>query len=108
MSDVTAAIESACNAAGLSQYALAERAGISQQTLSQLLSGKRAAKMPELILIADATGCTVAQFTGSKDADRLQCAVRSTNGATMESMRQRLQYFMELDVYLDDHAIPVS
>lgn len=100
------AIESARNAAGLSQRDLAEKTGISQPTLHRILSGKRSAKMPELILLADATGCTVAQLTGSAVADRVYCAARSTNGAKMDSMRQRLLHFMELDAYLDEYSIP--
>lgn len=107
MNDMIAAIESARTAAGLSQRALADRTGISQATLNRILGGDRVAKMPEIILIADAVGCTVAQLTGSPVAGRVYCAARSTNGANMDSMRQRLLHFMELDAYLDDYAIPV-
>lgn len=106
MNELALAIESAREAAKLSQRALAERTGISQPTLSRILSGDRAAKMTEVILIADATGCTVAQLTGSAVADRVRCAARATNGVNMASMRQRLLHFMELDAYLDDQAIP--
>lgn len=101
-----AAIESAREAAGLSQRGLEDRTGISQSTLNRILTGKRAAKMTEIIQIADATGCTVAQLTGTAIADRVQCAARATSGSTMESMRQRLLHFIELDAYLDDQAIP--
>ena len=101
-----AAIESARAAAKLSQRALADMTGMSQATLNRILSGERAAKMPEIVLIADALGCTVAQLTGSSVADRVTCAARSTNGADVSEMRQRLLHFMELDAYLDDHAIP--
>ncbi|SNU00475.1 Helix-turn-helix [Ruaniaceae bacterium KH17] len=106
MCDMLAVIASAQKSAGLSQRALAERTGISQATLSRILSGARTAKMTEILLIADATGCTVAQLTGSGVADRVLCAARGTNGSGMDSMRQRLLHFMELDVYLDDCAIP--
>lgn len=101
-----AAIESACQAAGLSQRALAEATGISQATLSRIMSGQRAAKMTEVMVIAAATGCTVAQLTGSAISDRVQCAARSSNGANMHIMRQRLLHFMEVDALLDDYAIP--
>ena len=57
--EVSAAIESARTAAGLSQRALADRTGISQSTLNRILSGDRPAKMTEIIEIADAVGCTV-------------------------------------------------
>ncbi|MCI9888752.1 helix-turn-helix transcriptional regulator [Micrococcales bacterium 31B] len=106
MGDVAAAIASACAAAGLTQRAVAERTGISQPTLNRILKGERAAKVPELVLLAEATGCTLAQLTGSAVSGRVICAARSTNGASMEAMRQRLLHFMELDAYLDDHAIP--
>lgn len=99
------AIESACRTAGLSQRALEERTGISQSTLSRIVSGKRVAKMPEIIRIAEATGYTIAQLTGTGVAERVQCAARSTGGAEMQEMRQRLLYFIELDEYLDDQAI---
>jgi transcriptional regulator with XRE-family HTH domain len=105
MEDMTATIRGALAAAGLSQRALADETGISQPTLNRILTGARQAKMTEILLIADATGCTVAQLTRSAVADRVQCAARATNGADMDSMRQRLLHFMELDAYLDDQAI---
>ncbi|SCX31478.1 hypothetical protein [Mycolicibacterium fluoranthenivorans] len=64
--------------------------------------------MTEIIQIADALGCTVAQLTGTAVADRVQCAVRSTNGSAMDKMRRRLLHFAELDAYLDDQAIPAA
>ena len=105
MHDLASAINSALSAAGLSQRALAQKTGISQATLNRILTGIRALKMPELILIADATGCTIAQLTDSRIADRVQCAARATNGSDMEIMRKRLLHFIELDAYLDDQAI---
>lgn len=108
MFDVIAAIESARTAAGLSQRTLATITGISQATLNRILKGDRSPKMTELILIADATGCTVSQLTTSQVADRVLCAARSSNGASMNAMRQRLLHFMELEAYLDDQAIPLT
>ena len=106
MNPMTAAIESARAASGLSQRDLAQKTGISQATINRVLTGSRTPKLPEIILIADATGCTVAQLTGGSVADRVRCAARSTNGAGMDSMRQRLLHFAEMDSYLDDYAIP--
>ncbi len=106
MPNMNAAIESARTAAGLSQRALADRVGISQATLNRILTGTRTAKMTEVIRIADATGYTVAQLAGIGVAGRVQCVARATNGSTMDTMRQRLLHFMELDAYLDDQAIP--
>lgn len=108
-SDVGALIERARRAAGLSQRALADVTGISQSTLSRMISGDRAAKMPEIILIAQATGHTVAQITGSGSvAGRVQCAARATNGSAMDGMRTALLDFLELNDYLDDQAVPAS
>jgi transcriptional regulator with XRE-family HTH domain len=100
-------IERAVGVVGLSQRALAAETGISQSTLSRIISGERAAKMPELATIAWATGTTVADLTGAGSvADRVRCAARATNGAGMEDLRAALLHFMELDAYLDDQAIP--
>lgn len=107
--DAGARIERARAAAGLSQRALADTTGISQSTLSRIIAGDRAAKLPEIVLIAEATGHTVAQLTGSGTvADRVVCAARATNDSGMERMRQSLLHFLELDAYLDDQAIPVA
>lgn len=48
--NVGALIERARVAAGLSQRALADETGISQPTLSRIISGHRAAKMREALL----------------------------------------------------------
>lgn len=80
----------------------------SQPTPNRILRGERAAKMTEVILIADATGCTVAQLTGRGVADRARCAAPATYESSMTSMRQRLLHFMELDAFLDDQAIPAA
>jgi DNA-binding XRE family transcriptional regulator len=102
-------IERARESAGLSQRALAEATGISQPTLSRIISGDRVAKLPEIVSIAWATGHTVAQLTGAGTvADRVQCAARATNGCGMAAMRAALLHFLELDEYLDEHAIPAT
>lgn len=106
MDGLVVALDSARANAGLSQRALAEASGISQPTLSRILSGARTPKMDEVIRLAAATGCTVPQLTGGAVAQRVQCAARATNGSTMESMRSRLLHFLELADYLDDQGIP--
>ena len=109
MADVAVLIERARVAAGLSQRALADLTGISQSTLSRIISGDRVAKTPELAVIAWATGHTVAQLAGAGAvADRVQCAARATNDAAMDGMRQALLHFLELDDYLDDQAVPAT
>lgn len=102
-------IERAHVAAGLSQRALADATGISQSTLSRIISGDRAPKMPEVVAIAWATGHTVAQLTGvGTVADRAQCAARATNDSGMDRMREALLHFLDLDDYLADQAIPAT
>jgi transcriptional regulator with XRE-family HTH domain len=104
-----ALIERARVAAGLSQRALADATGISQPTLSRIMSGDRAAKMPEVVAIAWATGHTVAQLTATGTVtDRVQSAARATNGSSMDRMREVLLHFLELNDYLNDQAIPAT
>lgn len=65
--------------------------------------------MSELVAIAWATGHTIAQLTGAATvADRAQYAARATNNCDMDGMREALLYFLELNEYLDDQAIPPS
>lgn len=100
-------IEKAADAAGLSQRALAAETGISQPTLSRIISGDRAPKVPELAVIAWATGTTLAELAGTGGvAKRVQCAARATDGAGMDQMRAALVHFVELDAYLEDQAVP--
>lgn len=102
-------IERARIAAGLSQRALADATGISQPTLSRIISGDRPVKMPEIVTIAWATGHTVAQLSGMRTvAGRTQCVARATNDSDMGRMREVLLHFMELNDYLDDQAIPAT
>ena len=105
--DVGERIERARVAAGLSQRALADATGISQSTLSRVISGQRAAKMPELVAIGWATGVTVAELAGTGTvAERVEGAARATNHADMDGMREALLHFLELDDYLSGQAIP--
>ncbi|MEU2005825.1 helix-turn-helix domain-containing protein [Rhodococcus sp. NPDC019627] len=106
---VGALIDRARDDARLSQRSLADATGIAQATLSRIIAGTRAAKVNELVAIAAATGCTVAELTGASTvAGRVQCAARATNGASMEDMRRALVHYLELDAYLDDQGIRTS
>ena len=106
---VGALIDRAREAAGLSQRALADATGISQPTLSRIISGDRVAKIPEIVAIAWATGHTVAQLTGTGTAaDRAQCAARATNDSEMNDMREALLHFLDLNDYLEDQATPAT
>lgn len=103
-------IELAREMAGIGSHRqLAERAGISQPTFSRIIAGKRSPKANELVAIAVATGCTLAELIGSSTvADRAQYAARSTNGADMDQMRRQLLHFLELDAYLEDQGIGIG
>ncbi|WP_260193505.1 helix-turn-helix domain-containing protein [Actinophytocola gossypii] len=109
VSGVGELVERARVAAGLSQRALADATGISQPTLSRIISGDRQAKMPEVVAIAWATGHTVAQLTEAGTvADRMRYAARATNDSGLDGMRAALLHFAELNDYLDDQAIPAT
>lgn len=100
-------IDRARRDARMSQRGLADATGISQPTLSRIVTGDRVAKLPEIVAIAEATGYTVAQLTGSSAvADRVELAARATNGSTMDEMRGALTHFLEINDYLDDQAVP--
>lgn len=108
-SETGARVRRARTAAGLSQRSLSEETGISQPTLSRIISGDRVAKLPELIAIAWATGHTIAQLTGAETvADRVQCSARAAGDCGMDVMREKLLHFLELNDYLDDQAIPAT
>lgn len=93
--DVGARIERARVAAGFSQRALADATGISQSTLSRVISGQRAAKVPELMAIGWATGATVAELAGTGTvAERAEGAARAINHADMDGMREALSWMI--------------
>ena len=107
--DVGLRIERARAAAGVSQRALADLTGISQPTLSRIVSGQRKAKMPELVDVAWATGATIAEVSGTGAvAERVECAARATDHADMDGMREALLHFLELNDYLAGQAIPAT
>lgn len=101
-----ARIIKAMAAARISQRDLAAATGISQPTLSRVITGERVAKMPEIVAIAAATGCTVTQLIGDPRGERVLCAARSTNGASMQKMREELLGMLSLEEHLDEYGIP--
>lgn len=105
MSVTGAAIANALTLANMSQRTLAARTGISQPTLSRIIDGSRAAKMPEIVQIAQATGTSVTQLTGQGVASRAQGAARAVNRAPMADMRHKLIFLLELDAYLTEQGI---
>lgn len=98
-------IAQACASAQMSQRELARVTGVSQSTLSRIIAGTRVATMPEIVLIAQATGVAVGRLTGlSQVEDRAWFAARATSD-DMDGMRTALLGFLELSAYLDDQAI---
>jgi len=91
-----------------SRRQLADKAGISPSTLSRLIAGTQPAKASELLAIAVATGCSLAELTGiSTMIDRVECGVRPDSDANFEEMREQLLQFFELNSYLDEQGISV-
>lgn len=101
-----ARIEGARERLGMSQRALARRAGLSQSTLSRIESGERAPKMGEMILVASALGCSVSEISEhSAVRDRVVCFARAENGSGMSGLRGELVHLLELDAYLDEYGV---
>ncbi|EWT03840.1 transcriptional regulator [Intrasporangium chromatireducens Q5-1] len=95
--------------AGLSQRALAERAGITQPTLSRIESGAREPKTNEVLAIAWATGSSVTEITGRSDVRaRVRCVARATGDATMQAMHRELMHYLEVDAFLDEMGLTES
>lgn len=92
----------------LTQRELAAETGISQSTLSRIISGDRKAKTPELASIAGATGVTVAELLGNATDTPVLFATRSTNNASMSTLYQQLLRYIELDNYLADYGIEAA
>lgn len=106
MADIAKRVAEACAAAGISQRALARQTRLSQPTLSRITSGARAATLPELILIAEHTGSSIAWLSGASTVeDRAEFAARATGTTSMKTMRAELLNFLELNAYLDDQAV---
>ncbi|NRH32782.1 helix-turn-helix transcriptional regulator [Rhodococcus sp. MS13] len=91
-----------------SRRELADKAGISVSTLSRIIAGTQPAKANELLAIAMATGCPLAELIGiCTMAEPLQCGARPDSGANFEEMREQLLQFFELNSYLDEQGISV-
>ncbi|WP_107705983.1 helix-turn-helix domain-containing protein [Nocardioides allogilvus] len=101
-----ARIESVRERLGMSQRALARKAGLSQPTLSRIESGERTPKMSEIILLADVLGCSVSEIPEhSAVRDRVVCFARAENGSDMSGLRSELVHLIELDAYLDAYGV---
>ncbi len=89
-----------------SRRELADKAGISPSTLSRIIAGTQPAKANELLALAMALGCNLAELAGiATTAGHLQCGARPDSGANFEVMREQLLQFFELNSYLDEQSI---
>ncbi|GLZ41229.1 helix-turn-helix transcriptional regulator [Actinokineospora sp. NBRC 105648] len=95
---------------GLSQRALADRAELSQATLNRVELGARKPKMPELVALARALGCSLSEISEhSPVRDRVVCFARAENRNAenqMAGLRRELVHFLELDAYLEEQGVP--
>ncbi len=95
-------------ASGLSQKAVAQALGLSQQTYSRIESGDRPLAGDELVVLADALGVRAAAVIGlSAVAERARSTVWvGDSPAAVETMRSKLHAYLELDAYLTSQGIP--
>lgn len=94
-------------AASLPQAAAAEALGISQPTYSRIESGERALAGDELVTLADLFGVRAAAIVGLPALrERARSAARTDgSSAAMDTMRERLYDYLELDAYLTSQGI---
>lgn len=93
--------------AGMDQRTLRDETGISQPTLSRIISGKREPRMDEVLLLAGALGVGPSELLDENPLeDRVLAAHRATD-ATVDTadVRQKLLSFLQMDEYLELHGI---
>lgn len=93
--------------AKVSQDEAAQAIGVSQPTYSRIETGDRLLKGYELVQLADRFGVRAAAIGGlAPVAARARFAARTDgSAASMDSMRNRLYAYLELDAYLSDQGI---
>jgi len=94
-------------AGGFSQAAAASALEISQPTYSRIESGERPVAGDELVLLADLFGVRAAAIIGvPRLRERTRYAARTDgSAAAMETMREKLLAYLELDAYLTDQGV---
>lgn len=100
-------VREAREAAGISQKVASDAIDCSQATYSRIETGDRPLKGDELIRLADLFGVRAASITGlARVREHARFAAR-TGGLSnaMDSMRDRLYQYLELDAYLTDQGI---
>lgn len=103
---VAGRIGEALSKAGMSQRDLARYSGLSQPTISRILTGGREVSSIELALIADACGVRVADLEGrSTVEDTLRCAGRTDENA-YQALSEYLTYAFSCSRRLSELGIP--
>lgn len=89
------------------QDEMAKAIGLSQPTYMRIESGSRPLKGTELIQLADSLGIRVAAITGLERVQAQAKYAARTDGsnAGMDTMRNKLYAYLELDDYLNDQGI---
>jgi transcriptional regulator with XRE-family HTH domain len=97
-------------AAGLSQRELADATGISQPTISRIVTGARAASMPELVSIAWALGVPIDDVIEERTlSDRVLVAPRAKEPtADASEVRRRLVGYLRMELHLDALGVPAE
>ncbi|WP_169833323.1 helix-turn-helix domain-containing protein [Corynebacterium phocae] len=88
-----------------SERDLAAETGISQFSISQIVSGQKTPTISEVMLITEALGLPFDQLSGSQIADRVEVAARSTNSSAMDEMRAQLVQLLEIEAHLTDMGL---
>lgn len=100
-------VREAREAADVSQGDAAAAIGVSQPTYSRIETGDRPLKAYELVQLADRFKVRAASISGLAPVQaRARYAARTDGSSTsMDSMRERLHAYLELDAYLTDQGI---
>lgn len=95
------------DAAGVSQEDARKAIEVSQPTYSRIELGQRTLKGDELVLLADLFGVRASAITGvTQLRERARYAARTDGSSSaMETMREKLYAYLELDSYLADQGI---
>lgn len=103
-------IRLAREAAGITQGEAGDAIGASQPTYHRIEAGTRPLKGAELIQLADLFGVRAATLTGLPRVEQRARYAARTNGdeSSMQSMREKLYAYLELDAYLSGHGVEAA
>jgi transcriptional regulator with XRE-family HTH domain len=92
---------------GISQGQAARALDVSQPTYSRIESGDRPLAGDELVILADLFGVRAAAIVGIPELRKQARFAARTDGTSpaMETMREKLYAYLELDAYLTAQGI---